>query len=364
MPGKKLVVRGPDHATRSQAVPAVVYPERMKNITSFLAATLLITPLVLFLHGCGCGFDCNNGNNNDEPTLLTLGFSDALPDELKQVVITVDSITLVRSGAEDVVIDTFTIDDLNITDADTFQMDLLDYRGVNQLLVVEDFPIDKGTYTALSLALVDGDLNSSYVQEADDTLKEIAVADSLSLPGFSLSSDTGRYTVEFGLAQSLYQADADTYRLTSDGIRVENSDSSANVSGLVDSSLFDTVSPCDAKPDPESGNRLYLYEGINLDEEKLGDVFNNNSETVIPPDTLAPFAITYPEKNNLTGNWIYAFGYLPEGDYTLVFACDTAADDTVDYDGLTIPLPDGQVYEFTLAAAEEKVCNIGADSSC
>lgn len=338
---------------------------RMRSSLKLLLAAALLAPVTYSLTGCGCGFDCNSGNNNDEPSSLTLGFSDSLPEDLKEVVIEVDSITLQRSGADDIVIDTFTIDDLNLTDAETFQIDLLEYRGVRQLEVITDLEIDSGTYSGIALSIIDGDINSSYAKEADDSLKEIEVVGDLQLPGMKLSSGDQAFTVEFGLAQSLrFQSTEDNYRLANVGIRVENTVTTAKLSGLVDSALFDAVSPCDEKTEPEEGNRLYLYEGTGLRTISLADVFTSSSANDVPDNAIAPFAVASLVENTFTGNWEYVFGYLPAGDYTMVFACDTTEDDSVDYDGLVIPLPEEQVYELTLSEQENTVCNVSDAVSC
>lgn len=337
----------------------------MRNSIKLLTSGALLASTAYYLTGCGCGFDCNSGNNNDEPSSLTLGFSDSLPEELKEVVIEVDRITLLRSGADDVVIDTFTIDDLSLTDAETFQMDLLDYRGVRQLDVITALELDKGTYSGITLVIIDGDINSSYAKEADDSLKEIEVVGDLQLPGMSLSSDEEAFTVEFGLAQSLrYESASDSYRLANDGIRVENTVSAARLSGLVDSALFDAVSPCDEKTDPEEGNRLYLYAGTGLEANRLADVFTSDSDNRVPDDAIAPFAVASLVENAFTGNWEYAFGLVPAGDYTMVFACDTSTDDSVNYDGLTIPLPEDQVYELSLSQEQNAICDVNDTPGC
>lgn len=336
----------------------------MRRSPKLLLASLLLTPLALSLPGCGCGFDCNSGNNNDEPTSLTLGFSDSLPEDLKEVVIEVDAITLQRSGAADVVIDTFTIDGLNLEDVDSFQVDLLQYRGVAQLVVLEDLELDSGTYSAIAITILDGDINNSYVREDDDSLEQINVSGNLLLPGMQLSSGEQEFTVEFGLAQSLRIQTSGTYLLGNDGIRVENTVTSAKLSGQVDTDLFDTVSPCDEKSDPEKGNRLYLYEGQGLSTANLADVFTSSSGNSVPDDAIAPFAVASLTQNSSTGNWDYAFGYLPAGDYSMVFACNTEDDDAVDFDDLVIPQPEDQVYEITLSEQENASCNVSDAASC
>ena len=336
----------------------------MRKSVKILLAALLLAPLVLPLSGCGCGFDCNNGNDNDNngPAVLTLGLSDSVPEDLKQVVIEVDSITFRRSGAEDVVVDSFTIDDEVLT---TFQVDLLKYRGLHQLIVIENLELNPGLYNELLITILSGDINLSFVQEADDSLKEITVPTAgLSVPGMDLSSGKAVFTVEFNLAQALqFQESADKYLLATDGVRVENNETAASLSGQVDSSLFDSVSPCDEKTNPDRGNRIYLYQGVGL-SDRLSDVFTSNSGTDVPADVLAPFAVASLLENTFTGGWEYAFGYLPAGDYTMAFACDTGDDDAVDFDDLVVALPTDQVYEITLSEAERAVCNLGEGASC
>jgi hypothetical protein len=332
-----------------------------------VASIALIAAFLLPISGCGgCGFSCND-DDDGVPALLTLGFSDSLPEDLKQVVIEVDAIIFQRIGAEDVVIDTFTIKEQGLSDANTFQVDLLAYRGVNQLIVIKDLELDPGTYSDVRINILTNGVNNSYVQEADDSLKKITVSGGqLKLPGLRLSSGSQAFTVEFGLAQALqHQPGSDQYLLATNGIRVENNKTDATLSGQIDSALFNGVSPCDQKADPQKGNRLYLYNGkVGQEKERLADVFTSGSIETPPADALAPFAVASLENNALTGSWDYSFGYLPAGDYTMAFACDTEKDNSVEYNGLIIPLPEGQVYELTLSESEKAQCNLAEGASC
>lgn len=338
----------------------------MQGPIKLLTVVFLLSWLTVSLGGCGCGFDCNNGNNNDEPTAFTLGLSDSVPEELKQVVIEVDSITFVRNGADDVVVDNFTIEQLDLVDVDSFQIDLLDYRGVNQLVVIDNLDLDRATYSEILISVLDGDINRSYAQEADDSLKQINVpAAGLSVPGVQVTGDEQQFTVEFGLAQSLqFQTADDNYLLATTGIRLEDNETAATLSGRVDTSLFDSEAPCDEKEDPEVGNRIYIYQGIDLGDRQLSDVFTNDSSATIPAGALAPFAVATLTENTLSGIWEYSFGYLPAGDYTMAFACDTQEDDPVDFDDLVVPQPDNQVYELTLDEEERAVCDLDEAADC
>ncbi len=136
------------------------------------------------------------------------------------------------------------------------------------------------------------------------------------------------------------------------------------MSGLVDSNLFDTVAPCNEKTDPLAGNRIYLYKGFDTATDSLADVFTTASTVAPPSKAIAPFAVGTLLENQLTGNWEYAFGYLPAGDYTLAFACDAEDDDAVEYNGLLIPLPEGQRYKITLTESKKSVCNLAEGASC
>lgn len=334
----------------------------MKISLKFLLPTLLLVPFALSLGGCGCGFDCGNDNNDSNFASLTLGLSDSLPEDLKQVVIEVDTITFRRTGVADVVVDTFTIDSVEVP---SFQIDLLKYRGVGQLLVINNLELATGTYSSVTMKILVGGINQSYVEEDNGTFKEITVANGvLTLPGIQLSSGTQKFTVEFSLAQALQQQTSGAYLLANDGIRMENNLTDAILTGQVDSALFDTVSPCSEKTEPLKGNRVYLYSGIGLSKDNLADVFTTGSTTTVPADALAPFAVASMAENSLTGNWEYSFGFLPAGDYTLAFACDTATDDAVTYNGLVIPLPDSQFYEIKLSESDRATCNLGVGASC
>ena len=329
---------------------------------------LLLSAGLLVLQGCGCGFDCNNGNNpgNQDPASFTLGFTDEALEELKQVVVEVEQIAFTRNVGGNVIVETFTIDELGITDAESFQVDLLQYRGLNQLLVIENLELAAQTYSGIELTILQDDINHSYVQESDDSLKQLNISGStLRLPGMDLGSNEQAYTAVFSLAQALqYQQGSDTYLLATSGLRTQDNRVAASLTGRVDNSLFDTESPCDAKEDPELGNRVYIYQETGLSAAALGDVFTSSSSTDIPDGTVAPFSVATLAEDVLTGNWQYAFGFLPAGDYTVAFSCDTQDDDPVDFDDFDIPLPSDQVYEISLDEGEKGICDLDEGASC
>jgi hypothetical protein len=338
----------------------------LKRLLILLSGSL-VALLLASAGGCGCGFGCNNDNDDDSgPAILSLGFSGESLEELKQVVIEVDRITLQRTGGEQVLVETFTIDELGLTEADTFQIDLLQYRGLNQLTVIDGLELEPGGYSSIAIGILGGDVNRSYVQDRDDILREINVpGDTLSLPGIVPASGAQRYTAVFSLPQALrYRAATDDYRLTDTGARVVDNGVAASLSGRVDTGLFDSVTPCDEKTDPESGNTIYLYRGTDLSATALADVHTGDSGPEIPDGALAPFAVATLARDVLTGRWQYALGFLPSGEYTLAFACDSADDDPVDFDAIVIPLPEDQQYDIQLDEGEQAVCDLADSATC
>ncbi len=345
-------------------------PQSMLKRLTALPAALLLFPL-LTLNGCTCGFDCSDGDDDDGNTpttsLFSLSLSDALPEELEEVVIEITSVTLRRSGADDVVISTF-IDpeDPNAPRSESVDVDLLQYPGANQFKLIEGLTLDHGDYNDLVLEIVSGDLNRSYVLESSGQQLPIEVTNgALILEGIAISEELEAYTVEFELARSLdFEVDNNVYRLGTEGVRVVEDARAVTLRGTVDEDLFDTDPLCDEKNDPLTGNRVYLYEGNSLNTSDLADVFNASGGGEPPSSAIAPYAVTEVIRNETAGAWEYYFGFLPRGDYTVAFACDTEDDDPADYDGLAIPLPEGQVREVVLSSSNDsEQCDFKEDSS-
>ncbi len=316
--------------------------------------------LLLSLGGCTCGFDCSSDEDDNGPALLSLGVSDALPEELDEVEVVIDSITLRGSGVEDVEITDFTVDALSVANAETLPVDLLEYPGSKQLLVIEDLAVAAGEYSSVEIVV---DPAGSHVLESSGEQLPLTVAGSvLRLGGIRVPAGSSTFTVEFELARAL-EARGDEYRLGTEGIRIVNNAGSARLRGTVDNTLFDSVSPCDAKTDPLAGNRVYLYRGSDLADEDLADVFRTGGGA--PEGAIAPYAVAAVlPPAGLDQEWRYEFGFLPPDDYTLAFACDTTEDDPLDWDDLQIPLPASQLYRINLASGETADCDLSDDATC
>lgn len=328
---------------------------------------LLLTCLPLsILAACGG----SGGSGSSEPATGTASFaiSDAPVEDLSKVVIEVDRISLKRVGADDIVVETFDSTDLGIVNADTFQIDLLDWQGVNQAVVIDNLVLPAGEYTDLRLKVLDQNKNFSYADRIIDGQRwPIKVpSGELKLGKFTVTADAVQtFTIEFDLRFSMTLAvGPDQYILKPRGVRIVKNEAAAMLSGTVDPDLFDGDPDCTSKPDPLAGNVIYLYEGHNLDPAKLADNFDATlSAAPVPAGTVAPYSSVEPYDSG--SGWAYAFGYLPAGDYTLAFSCDAENDDPDNLERfetpvppLSLPTPSDQVVEIALPVATDVRCNL------
>lgn len=337
----------------------------MLSLLKFSVFTLVLAPALISLQGCGgCGFQCED--QEDDPAPLSLNISGSPSNDIKSIVLEIEKITFSRTDADDVEIDTFTIDALNLKDAESFQVDLLEFAGLSSLLVIDEREFENANYNSIVLTINDNDINASYVENAQDERKELNVTGTtLTLSGVSVNNKKQEFTIKFSAHQSLvYVPTSDDYQLTTKGTRVVDNAKAGSIAGNVSTDLFDQVAPCDAKADPEQGNRLYLYQGKSLNSDNLVDFYTNNTTTPAPADAISPFESDIVYNVPRSNRWEYSLGYLPAGDYTLVYTCAAQTDDTKDYDNISMPLPTAQIYEITLSEGEATVCDLQDGASC
>jgi hypothetical protein len=290
---------------------------------------------------------------------ISFALSDAPVEDLDSVVITIDKITLNRPGHNDVVIDRFTNADLGVFDEDTITIDLLDYRGEDNVLIVGPVEVDVDEYQNLRIEVIESDITKSWVDEVGGGRKLIKVPSrELKLGRFEVT-DTGDQTfiLEFDLRRALtYNPGPDRYILKPRGIRIIEVQLGATLEGLVAAELFDGEPPCDSKADAFVGNVMYLYNGTGLDLDKLGDAFDPDLDLVAAATLLEPYA-----SESVASDGHYMFAYLPAGAYTLAFSCDATGDDPDYDDGILIPSPVDEAIEFTIDPGTALACDFPLD---
>jgi hypothetical protein len=340
MLNRSLIIHPPVHQPESR-------PSRLAGSSFLFVIGALLTMMAMA---------CGGGGGSGATAPVSFGISDAPIEGLESVVITIDRITLNRPGHDDVVLDRFTNEDLDIYDEDTITIDLLDYRGEDNLLIVGPVELDVDDFQNLRLEIIDEDINLTYVVEEFDGMKRPLKVPSneLKLGRFEVE-DSGEQTfiLEFGLRKAMtYNPGPDRYILKPRGVRVIEVARGTSIEGMVDADLFDGAPPCDGKTDPFVGNVMYLYQGTGLDPADFADDFNPEIDSEAAASYLEPFAT-----ETVATNGSYLFSYLPAGNYTLAFSCDAAEDDPEFDDDIIIPSPEGELVEVFMSPGERWACD-------
>lgn len=316
--------------------------------------TLLIALLGAALSGCGNG----GGSAGSSTGTLSFNITDAPVDDADHVVVTIDKVTLRREGADDIVVDRFTIPSLSLNDEDTFQIDLLDYQQGRKVLIIDGLEVPAGTYSQLILEVIDNDLNASYVEIASTRTPIKQPSHQLKLGGFTVdASGVYTYTLDFDLRQAMtYNPGPDRYILKPRGVRIISEELAGSLSGTIDENLFDTSYDCSIKDDPTKGNVVYLYQGDEI-TGTLTDIFDPDLATGVPADAVRPYAAATVYYDDSNSSWRYFIGSLPAGAYTVAFSCNAEADAAESYDEITISLPSDAQATTTISAGQNATVN-------
>ena len=247
-----LIIRPPAHPLEGR-------PSRHAGSACLFLMGSLLTMLAI---ACSDG-----GGGGGETAPVSFGISDAPIEGLESVVITIDRITLNRPGNDDVILDRFTNEELGVFDEDTITVDLLDYRGEDNLLIVGPVELDVGDFQNLRLEIIDDDIRLTYVEEFGGDIRPLKVpSGELKLGRFEVeNSGEQTFILEFGLRKAMtYNPGPDRYILKPRGVRVIEVARGTSIEGMVEASLFDGAPPCDEKTealDRLDGNVMYLYQG-------------------------------------------------------------------------------------------------------
>ena len=322
-------------------------PARPTDPPSF--APILLAFLALLV---GCG----SSGGGDARVPVSFSVSDAAVGELARVVVTLDRVTVNRPG-EDIVVETFPQADPTLPETDTITFDLLDFQGTNRLLIIEGLMLAPGPYQNLRLEVVEA---QSFVEEADGDIRPLKTpSGELKLGGFEVAGDGPQaFVVEFPLMHAMtYNPSPARYILKPRGVRIVDVQRGVTLGGFVDVSLFGAGAGCDLKPDATDGNVVYLYEGHGLDLAALGDLFDPEIDATAAAALTPPFAA---ERVAADGSYLFAF--LPDGRYTIAFACDAGADDPDLDDGILVPNPADEWKEIEILEGEDRICDFPIDA--
>lgn len=293
--------------------------------------TAISAALALGLVGCGgdSGGDAKTSN-------VSFFVSDAPVDNAEEVVIAVNKIEVTAEDGS-----TY-IKDLSDGNNDYVQFDILDYEGVERLLIAEDFVLPAVSYKSMILHVVpDNSASINYVLNDQVQYPIKQPSNKLKLGGFDVNVEgTQGFTIEFDLRKSLAERGLNAkngYILKPHGISIHDNTTVARLSGTVASELYDG-DKCPVDDSEQAvGGFVYLYPGHDLNVSDLvdnldptDDEFDGNT----PPEGYVT-AVASVSIEPTTG--AYEFGYIASGEYTAAFSCNASGDDPIIWDELDIP---------------------------
>ena len=305
-------------------------------------AVLLSSSLVIAACGGGGGSSDTTANDTEEfVTNFTLNVSDAPVDFAREVIVFFDTVELIGDG-EPVVIDVREEDGLPL------EVDLLQLQGTAYKSIIDGIDIPSGVYTQVRIPI----LEQSYVVMQDGTYPLSVPSGEVKLDGFTAEvNEQQTFTVEFDLRKSLVNpVGQEEVFLKPRGIRLVDNSEAGSVEGKVDIGVV-THPDCAIKTDYTQGNAVYVFEGIGLDPDSLGD----DADPSATDTEFRPIATATVNADETSDEMTYGVGYLEAGDYTLALTClanfdDPEADDGYDFTFLT-------VKEVSVAANEVVTVN-------
>ncbi len=262
---------------------------------------------------CGSGNGVNSdvsGRNGTDKTRLTLKITDAPIDGISEVWIQFYAI------------------EFKPVDGDRIRFDLDSPRNINVLsltgakseILLDQVAIPAGDYEWIRLyvnANLDDTLDSRVqLQDGSQLELEIPSGDSSGLQlvqGFSaIPAEPLHLTVDFDLRKSIAYTGNGRYILRP-VIQMVDDRIAGSISGTIDPNML-VDSHC-SDTDPSTGNAVYVFAGNNITPDDIDGII---------PD---PYATTIVEFNTRSGDYQFEVGFLPEGQYTVAFTCQSDLDE-------------------------------------
>ena len=286
----------------------------MNSTTHFkIIKTSLIFAALFGLNACSSDNSSTtvNGRGADETLTkgtLTISLTDAAVDSAQEVLVQFNGVSIKPSDG----------DAFNILFDDVKNIDLLSLQGTKSADLISNRIIPPGSYDWIRLlvnAEQDG-INDSYIRLNDGSIHEFSIP-SGSQTGLKINYSFELTTIkalslmiDFDLRKSVVLSSGE-YKLRPTLRMVDMADV-GSISGTIESELV-TATNC-SDTDPATYNVVYLFEGHNV----IPDDLDNKKPEALTSDIV--------ELNLSSGLYEYEIGFIPTGDYTIAFTCQSDLD--------------------------------------
>ena len=289
----------------------------------------LITILMLCGYLAACGTDTSSGVggsgsgsggdglSGDGPG-LTLRLTDAPFDNAVRVTVKFVEVRLKKKGGNEWV----SID----LSSKPQPIDLLALQGSKTAELLRDVKIPRADYDELRL-IVDTATMANTIELSGGGIVELKIpsggSSGLKIKGdFSVSATLPTsLVVDVDLRQSIKKAGPNY--IMNPVLRLVNGDNFGHSRGIVDPTLLTAASCSD--PLVDTFNSVYVYSGHNVTPDDI----NQKSKQNIDP--LTTTRIGYDAASS---SYLYEAAFLPAGDYTIAFTCNSNLDDLDKNDNL------------------------------
>lgn len=242
-------------------------------------------------------------SDDDTAGTLTLSVTDAPVDDATAVVVEFTGVELKPAGEDRVVIE---FDEPR-------RIDLLALQGNASEALLEEESVPVGEYEWIQVNVnAERLIHDSYIV-FEDGGQESLFMPSGAETGLRLASGfvvpvTGEvdFTIDFDLRKSIANPESFNVDYTlRPALRLVDNTEAGSIAGTVDSEWA---------ADPECAPSVYVYEGHDAPTGSVG----SDEE---------PLTSTLVDMNDVTGEFHYEVGFVPEGDYTAAFTCEADEDE-------------------------------------
>lgn len=267
----------------------------------------------------GCRLEVGSRGQGEASFAIT----DAPADDVDQVRLTVTAIHLGHESGDTV---RLTLDPPVVID------NLLDLQGTQSQTLFSLDDVRSGDYEWIRLFISERN-GDSEVRERIGSGGTFPLRLGTSAPGNStrfLQLDTSfrinanrenRFTLDVDLRRGLIRPTGENFYLLRPTLRLVRNNNAGVIEGTVADSRVQ-ASGCDNDLSEDLGNAVYLYTGSNVTP---GDIHVNANGQPVNSVRRNPVTVANVRQDS-NGNYRYTLGFIPEGNYTLAFTCQSLND--------------------------------------
>ena len=285
--------------------------------------------LCVLLTACGGGGDGSEGSSSGDfvsendvitPSTSTsatksrfsLRLTDAPVDDMFAVVIEVTAVALrTKAGTW-----------INYVFPSPKSIDVLQLQGTLTADLLVDVEASLARYDEIRLLLSDAPM-TNYLDLGPGGLVDLKVpGGELKIKGdFTVfNSRPTSLVIDFDLRQSIKRNGNSGKYSIKPVLRLADNENASHLRGKVSPLLLSSASAC-SDDNVDTFNALYVYEGHDV----IPDDINQNSDL-----DVSPFTTTIIKYHPLSSSYRYEAAFLPLGDYTIAFTCNSNLDNLDD----------------------------------